>query len=376
MGISRIANITGLDCIGVPVVAVYRPNSRSLSVAQGKGLSLIAAKVSGAMEAIESYHAENISRPLFFSSVDRLQAQHHICDLARLPQSRTSRFSRDRKLHWTMGVDLTRSEQVLVPLDLVHTDYTLPLLPGSGAFAMNSNGLASGNQLTEAISHGICEVVERDACALFAFAKGTEQRSRRLNLATIDDPDCMEVLHRYDQAGVAAAIWDLSSDIGIATFQVEIAERQPEQGRTIAPSRGSGTHPCRAIALCRALTEAAQGRLTMIAGSRDDLPRHSYVRAADPEDYAATRKLILDEVGARAFHEVPSFDSEDLEEDLNWLRSRLSEARFDSIIVVDLTLPEFNIPVVRVIIPGLEGIHDAPDWTMGPRVKEKLNHGG
>ncbi|MHC4093368.1 MAG: YcaO-like family protein, partial [Planctomycetota bacterium] len=47
MGITRVANITGLDFIGIPVVMVCRPNSRSIAVAQGKGLELVAAKVSG-----------------------------------------------------------------------------------------------------------------------------------------------------------------------------------------------------------------------------------------------------------------------------------------------------------------------------------------
>src|SRR4051812_8700232 len=58
MGITRVATITGLDVIGIPVVAVTCPNSRSIAVAQGKGLSLAAAKVSGLMEAIENFHAE------------------------------------------------------------------------------------------------------------------------------------------------------------------------------------------------------------------------------------------------------------------------------------------------------------------------------
>ena len=55
MGITRIANVTGLDTIGIPVVMVTRPNSRSVAVSQGKGLSLTAAKASGVMEAIESW---------------------------------------------------------------------------------------------------------------------------------------------------------------------------------------------------------------------------------------------------------------------------------------------------------------------------------
>ena len=50
MGITRIANITGLDRIGIPVVMVCRPNSRSVSVSQGKGLTLDAAKASGLMD--------------------------------------------------------------------------------------------------------------------------------------------------------------------------------------------------------------------------------------------------------------------------------------------------------------------------------------
>jgi YcaO-like protein with predicted kinase domain len=44
MGITRIANVTGLDRIGIPVVMVCRPNSRSVSVSQGKGLTLDAAR--------------------------------------------------------------------------------------------------------------------------------------------------------------------------------------------------------------------------------------------------------------------------------------------------------------------------------------------
>src|SRR5476649_1138981 len=58
LGITRVANVPGLDCIGIPVVTVCRPNARSLALSQGKGVTLEAARTSGAMEAIELYHAE------------------------------------------------------------------------------------------------------------------------------------------------------------------------------------------------------------------------------------------------------------------------------------------------------------------------------
>ena len=40
MGITRVAVLTGLDVLGIPVVAATRPNSRSIAVHQGKGVTL------------------------------------------------------------------------------------------------------------------------------------------------------------------------------------------------------------------------------------------------------------------------------------------------------------------------------------------------
>ena len=67
-GITRVANVTGLDWVGIPVVTVSRPNSRSLSVSQGKGLTLDAAIASGIMEAIELHYAERLALPTQFAS--------------------------------------------------------------------------------------------------------------------------------------------------------------------------------------------------------------------------------------------------------------------------------------------------------------------
>jgi ribosomal protein S12 methylthiotransferase accessory factor len=75
LGITRIANVTGLDRIGIPVVMVCRPNARSIAVSQGKGLNLDAAKASGLMEAVETYHAEHITLPLLLGSYAELRAQ-------------------------------------------------------------------------------------------------------------------------------------------------------------------------------------------------------------------------------------------------------------------------------------------------------------
>ena len=62
MGITRLANITGLDRIGIPVAIAVRPNSRSVSVSQGKGYDLPQAMASALMEACEGFHAEEIGQ--------------------------------------------------------------------------------------------------------------------------------------------------------------------------------------------------------------------------------------------------------------------------------------------------------------------------
>ena len=76
MGITRLADVTGLDRIGVPVFQAIRPLSRSVSVSQGKGLDPDAARASALMEAVETWHAERIDRPLGWPASATLPRLH------------------------------------------------------------------------------------------------------------------------------------------------------------------------------------------------------------------------------------------------------------------------------------------------------------
>ena len=138
MGITRIAIVTGLDTIGIPVVMVSRPNSRSISVSQGKGIDIASAKASGLMESVESYHAERISSPLKLGSYEDLRYTHPTVDVDRLPRFIDSPFTPFTQLLWIEGSDLLNNNPVWVPYELVHLDYTLPLPTGHGYFAPSS----------------------------------------------------------------------------------------------------------------------------------------------------------------------------------------------------------------------------------------------
>ena len=366
LGITRVANITGLDWLGIPVVAVYRPNSRSLSVSQGKGVTLAAARASGVMEAAELAHAERIDRPLRLSSYAELSRTDLVADVSRLPFAAGRRFNEHVRMLWIEGYDLVQSERLWVPLELVSMDAT-GQLPGAGCFQSTSNGLASGNHLLEAVSHAICELVERDATTLWQLGPPDRQRATSVDLASVADPVCVGVLSKMAAAGMEVLAWDITSDIGIPAFSALIAEPPGDRARAIFTSMGMGCHPSHHIALLRALTEAAQSRLTLIAGSRDDVFRDEYRLSRQRLDALRVYRQFTGPNGRRVGG--PSPESETFQDDVRWQVARLVGRGFDRIIVCDLTDPSLGLPVVRVVVPGLESYRGAPDYVPGARAR-------
>jgi len=369
MGITRIANVTGLDYLGIPVVMVARPNSRVLAVTQGKGVDLDHAKASGVMEAVESYHGERISLPLKLLTYSEIARRHAVVDPGTLPSVPDCRYHPDLPILWIEGFDLMSRSPIWLPYESVHVNFALPLPQGSGCFAASTNGLASGNHILEAVSSGICEVVERDADALWLHADEATRRERRVDLATIDDERSRWVLDRYRQAHMAVEVWDTTSDIGIPSFRCHIYEADDNPNDPQGTFFGAGCHPSGAIALLRALTEAAQSRLTYISGSRDDIERRDYRRPGDETPAEQRRNVGTAPQPSRPFQATVSGDAETLNDDLAWELARLSAAGLTQVVVVDLTMPEFNVPVVKVVIPGLETVPDGPDYIPGARAR-------
>ncbi len=367
MGITRLANVTGLDTIGIPVVMACRPNSRSIAVSQGKGLDLAAAKASALMESVEAYHAEHITLPVKLASYEELRYTHPMADVETLLRPADGLFHPNLPLLWIEGHDLIQNAAVWLPLETVYLNYTLPPLPGMGCFVPTSNGLASGNHLLEAITHGLCETIERDAVALWSLRDGDDQSQDRIDLDSVEDPACRELLERFARAGVSVAVWDVTSDIAVPAFFCLIADECPNPLRPIPLANGSGCHPAREVALARALTEAAQSRLTYIAGSRDDIFREDYALTLCPEATQRLSALARLRGAKRDFRSVPTRQADTFRDDVLWVLGRLQAAGLDSAIAVNLTREEFGLPVVRVVVPTLELADSPMETAPGPR---------
>jgi YcaO-like protein with predicted kinase domain len=357
IGITRLANLTGLDTIGIPVTAAYRPNSRSISVFQGKGTTLAAAKASAVMEAAEAWHAEQIvGSDIRGRYCDLVTQGLDAVDPARLPRARDAKIDvTAAEFRWVPGHDLFTGTCRWVPLDVISADYTVGG-PTVGPLQATTSGLAAGNDLWEALSHALCETIERDAIALWRLLPDDTQDATTLDLTTADAAVHVSLLEKFAASGVILRAFDVTSDIRVATVLCLVGPAGHDDD--IQPELGSGCHPDPMVALSRAVSEAAQARLTRIAGARDDLLPESYdvvtrkIRAQTARAWLGTARP---DGGGRDCRNMPACAGSTVRGDLAAMLGCLSAAGFDEATWVDLTHPEIGIPVVRIVVPGLEG---------------------
>lgn len=365
-GITRLADITGLDWVGLPVYQAIRPNSRNVSVSQGKGLTRLQAQVSALMESLESFHAEELKLPVVRMSTTAM-TQELDYDPYALPTVRATRGALPLQLDydpyappvgtpaalrettpidWVAATDLWTSAATWVPKQLCELNFEVDERLDVPLFRASSNGLASGNTTFEALFHALCEVIERDA--MWRNQDARLDPDRCIALPTITSRLARRLLSRFAHAGLTVQIVDVSGPTGLPCFEAYLNHDHP--GPT-ASYYGAGCHPSRTVALLRALTEAAQSRLAYIAGSRDDLYRRTYRSTSHFPTTAANEGSLV--VARGNFRSAPTFALSSPMTMLSELVRRVRLVTGMSPMMVDLRRPDFGLPVVYVVAPGL-----------------------
>ncbi len=372
LGVTRVADITGLDRVGIPVYSAVVPDSDDpLSVYNGKGARPVDALAGALMEAIERQTALKARLPMIESSLSTLRQSCRALDPSSLCVELSPTYSEDRVYSWCEGLDLLSGEACWVPAKLAGLNWHDVPHPACCRLT-DTNGLASGNCREEAICHALCELAERDAWTLAELAAHYLPRERRsfvygttakdgsddLDIFQCLDPGSNLLLNKFWQAGLHPVIRDITSSMGIPTFFASVTD-ESITGFPMA-HRGLGAHPNAEIALRRALTELAQSRCVDIQAVREDiLPPGSIaehfemhtcrISTIKPDSwYVAPSKSL------RKLSEVSSHVSETLEGDLDFLVERFVAAGLSQIIVVDFTPEATSHSVVRVIVPGIE----------------------
>ena len=383
IGITRLADITNMDILGIPNFSAVLPGTEDyIWVYSGKGPTRMDAKASALMESIERYSSlpSGNRNKMIQGSYKEVSKVSKILHPSNVVEPMILEYDDEMIMDFLSGYDLVNNDRILIPAPLALFRYS-PKPPAINPFAYHhTNGLASGNVLEEAICHSLCELIERDATSLaelnasalpYNFLRtmtkylsdngleidpvdGTEfvdddSKYPDVDISNIDFKPISNLVKKFNDAKIPLIIKDITSPIGVPTFNASSIEWITEDYGYLA--EGHGTHPDARIALLRAITEVSQTRAANIQGARDDLRKISYGNSNSDEkktwQFMKSKNTIQ-------FSEIKSFIHDDILDDINFILSRLVSNGLKQVIVVDLTNPQLMIPVVRTIVPGLE----------------------
>ena len=353
-GITRIADITDLDRIGLPIYTAIRPTAEEggVSIYGGKGISKDHAKASAMMEGFERYSAERQSGDETVSAgISEISGYGEYIEpkSLNLPKELERKGLDDLTLEWSISHDLISGNDYYIPTNAVFHPYN-PKGSQGRLFKSNTNGLASGNILEEAILHGMLEVIERDAWSIFEL---THRNYAQIDLDSIESDIINDVISKFESEGIKIKLMDFTADVKIPTIAASADDTVTKDAGLL--TLGMGTHLDPEVAILRALTEVAQSRATQINGAREDTVRADFAREAGYERMKRINKFYFKEEEEKiSLSDIENKSTTSITKDIEIVRDELVANDIEKILYVDLTRPELDVSVVRVIIPEME----------------------
>jgi ribosomal protein S12 methylthiotransferase accessory factor len=358
--ISRVADVTGLDTIGVPVFTATRPLSQTLSIHAGKGLEAKYSRAGAIAEAIECEVAEHPFGEFKVAASLQLPEEDHLAIEDCFP-IRASIVNEMTPIAWEEATNIQNGAVKLVPSDLI---WVVTRLPEQSLmhFQIGSNGLASGASLEDAILSGLYEIVERDGWTLHTYMMDVLGiLANRMPLVSLC-PQIEEIVRRLDEHELKLHLFDCTTDYQVPVFTATILDLSGNCAGTFA---GYGCHLNAETAALRAVTEAIQGRACYISGARDDLLRRQFLLMKHL-DQARLDQMFNDLERGSSISEYRKVEFPDVKSELRYLLKLLRSRGVNEVFVKDLGLHADCLHVVRVFSPQCEP-HRFDYWTPGLR---------
>ncbi|MEM8869818.1 MAG: YcaO-like family protein [Pseudomonadota bacterium] len=341
--VTRLADISPLDTLSASVFCAVTPLARDLTTHMGKGPTAEAARVSAMMEAVERISAETFSgrqQDATWSDLQRRGLRAVDPDRYVLPSD--TGWSRDASVRWVEGWCLIQDHAIWMPADLAVSP------PSEGLIHLvDTNGLASGNTRLEAVLHALCEVIERDAIGQHTFVQAYGDPGEGPACPAIDPkslpPAANQLLLQLGAGSRQITLQDMTEDIPVPVVRAVLTDAAYPgvDGPGTRAFIGYGCDPCAEVATIRAMTEAAQALLAVVQGARD-----SFNESPPPHTALPGGEMV-------SFDALPNHETEDLAEDLVHILDCLRAVGVPGVHAVDLTRPDWGLPVVRVRVPGL-----------------------
>jgi oxazoline/thiazoline synthase len=287
-------------------------------------------------------------------------------------------FDPTAKIEWSPVWSLRDGRFRYLPTSLLYFFYR-----GAGyQHHADSNGCAAGNTLAEAIVQGFLELVERDGYAIWWYNR---LQRPEVELGQFDDPYIRDLKMQLAETGRRLWVLDATNDLGIPTF-VTIAHWMQNEQELV--EFGSGAHFDSRVAVLRAMTELNQFLSIGLMGARNQNPSD---QASNQESNAGGAPLFrledypyLVPSGAVRPDLGSKFGGLDAREQVIACVNFAKRAGLD-FLVLDQTRPDIEVPVVRVIVPGLRHfyrrfaagrLYDVPvklGWRDRPLSEDELN---
>lgn len=350
IGICDPEDITSLDNVGIPVFAVDRPGASEGAVKNynGKGVTPAQAKASAVMEAIERYSAEQRdSDEVVYGTFAQAQDVGLTMDPKDLILPlRTLDICDISEIAWVEGFEMFRGSNIWVPACAVFHPY----FPDTDLqlFRYHTNGIASGNTMEEAILHALLELIERDAWSLI------EEREIAFADVMVDEDSVPgRLLKKFEEQGIKIHLKDLTHDLGIPTIGAAADDTVTKDPELL--TIGVGTHLNPEIACIRAITEVAQSRTTHKHGVKGNARLLKIANDMGYDRVKTVNRVWYSDLTKKVhLSEMEDLSTPYVLDDIEVVLGKLVDAGFDMVIAVDLTRPETGVPVVRMMVPGLE----------------------
>ena len=346
-GVSRVADLTFLDVLNLPVWQAVRPWSRALSVHQGKGLTRRDACLGALMEAVESCAAENFEGETRLCSYDDVPRDERAPAIEDFASGKAPAPSGAAVRAWTPARRLLTGARLWVPFECVSLDLTFR---GDPRLDRSSNGQAAGFSVEQATLTALCELLERDALCEWRALSPVQRALDCVDLESLPSlPWIAGLQATLADRGMSLRLYATESLVGWPVLLCLIEEPRAFPCLRWATG-GEACRPRREDALRAAVLEAVQSRLTAISGARDDI-------LPDDEPRPATGFLVAPPlprgVPARSWESIGDHEEAGAQA-VAAAATRLSRAGYD-LAVIDLPTGSQDAVAVKAFAPGLGG---------------------
>lgn len=240
----------------------------------------------------------------------------------------TRRIFENLPMRWAWAYSLTRETNIMIPFDWF--------------FMINEfNGPCAGNCVEEALSQGICEIVERHVSAVVSHGR---LKTPAIDPDSATDPAVVEMTRKYRSAGITFHLSDMTLGMGIPTVGMLAYDTEtfPEKSEIVWTA---GTTPDPQKALSRAMTEVAQ-----LAG--DFNTNANYVASGLPKFNRLDQAEYVTRPDATVrISDLPDLSSDNIRVEVENLVAALAQRDME-VLVLDTRHRGLDIPAFYTVVPG------------------------